>query len=95
MGFPSRWRICCRSGKRQIFLFNQTRDEFSDLQMVSWGCLSGGLYSLYDQETMMGMVIEEGEAADQGKGSHRKREVHEGDKESLLDTVSQRRETQG
>ena len=44
---------------------------------------------------MMGMVIEEGEAADQGKGSHRKREVHEGDKESLLDTVSQRRETQG
>lgn len=28
--------------KRQMFLFNQTRVEFSDLQMVSWGCLSGG-----------------------------------------------------
>lgn len=95
MGFPSRWRICHRSGQRQMFVFNQTCDEFSDLQMVSWGCLSGGLQSLYDQETMMGMIIKEGEAADQGEGSHRDKEVHEGDKESLLDTVSQRGEIEG
>ena len=43
----------------------------------------------------MGTVIKEGEAADQGQGSHRKREAHEGDKESLLDTASQRGETEG
>ena len=78
-----------------MFLFNQTRVEFSDLQMVSWGCLSCGLQSLYDRETLMGTVIKEGEAADQGQGSHRKREAHEGDKESLLDTASQRGETEG
>lgn len=44
----------------------------------------------------MGTVIKEGEAADQGmQGSHRRREVHEGDKESLLDTRPQRGGTEG